>query len=109
MHNSYSRLMPLEYLTPPFEKVNVFCRSSPVARSTYCRTCDSAHHTAKNDVIQPREDCRAGGRVMREGSLCVEEDPEKSTFGFVHRCRRIPSASMFRMQNNRNVKILEET
>ena len=68
VHSPESSLMPLEYLTPQFEKVNMFCRSPPVARSTYCRTSDRANDAWKNDVIQLWKDRGAGGRVVGEGS-----------------------------------------
>lgn len=69
MRSPERSLMSLEYLTPQFEKVNMFCRSPPVARSTYCRTFDGANDASKNDVMKQWKYCGVGGRIMGEGSL----------------------------------------
>lgn len=69
--------MPVGCLTPQFEKGNVFCGLSPVARSTCCRTLDIANHAQENNVIY--------GKIMwQEGSVYVEEEPKKSPFGAGH-------------------------
>lgn len=69
--------MPLGCLTPQFEKGNVFCSLPPVARSTCCRTLDVANHAQNNNVIY-------GKTMGQEGSVYVEEEPEKSPFSAGH-------------------------
>lgn len=58
--------MPLEYFTPQFEKVNVFC-SPPGAGSTYYRTLGSADRAQKN-VIQLWEDTGQEGGSWERGA-----------------------------------------